>query len=399
MSSRVISGIFDAKEPEFSHKLSDLERLSGENSHDIRMLVDTIQHFKDLALKLDLDRDDTTSRELYHALITQSKKASAKLEERLGVNESDTPAQAVKKCAAYLEKRTSWRKFWCVKQSVLKKQLKSNPPKKTMKILGLRSTDSTLKREPVVQTLILAKLIEGSGWQKNYIDQAASMTNSDFDDQEISINVIDHKRLFSLKKAGVDLRRTVYSSDESAGLVVAPAARRFEGDVLFYFDTLINHINGVINRSAFYRYRGLRPDFFATLKDIRENGFKRISFISWPVRWSAVMHSIQYHGNRKLAERLDLNMPSYDLFGLSTAREIQSFGIWENGFVYVDRSGDLVSTHLSDVIVNSINKNNFENSYNEFGKNRLYDELFSRYLAHERVAEDILEGESMPAYE
>lgn len=389
MSSRVISGIFDAKEPEFSHRISDLERLSGGSSHDIRMLVDTIHHFKNLSKRLNLDHEDTTPDELYHSLVIQSKKDSEKLAERLGIKESDTPAQVAAKCAAYLEKRTGWRKFWCVKQSVLKRQLKSNPPKRTMKILGFRSVDSLLKREPAVQTLILAKIIEGPGWQKNYVDQAGAMTNSDFDEQNITIKIISPGRLVSLKKTEIDLRRIVYSSEESSDIIIAPSARRFEGDVMFYFDTIINHINGIINRSAFYRYKGLQPDFFETLKSIREGGFKRVSFINWPIRWSAVMHSIQHHGNRKLAERLDLNIPAHDLFGLSTEREMQQFGIWENGLVYSDKIGSLVSTHLSDAIINAVNRNNFESSYNEFGKNRLYDELFSRYLAHEEVVDDV----------
>lgn len=394
MSSRVISGIFDAKEPEFSHSIHDLERLSGQSGHDIRVLVDSIQHFKNLSGRLNLDHQDTTPHELYHSLVVQSQKDSERLAEHLGIKQSDTPSQVVKKCAAYLEKRTDWRKFWCVKQSVLKKQLKANSPKKTMKTLGFRSIDSLLKREPVAQTLILAKVIEGSTWQRNYIDQAGAMTNSDFDEQKIAIRIISAVRLSSLKKAGVDLKRVVYSSEESSDIVVAPVPRRFKGDVIFYFDTIINHINGIISRSAFYRYKGLQPDFFETLKDIREDGFKKVSFINWPIRWSAIMHSIQQHGNRKLAERLDLNIPAYELFGLSAEKEMRSFGIWEKGLVYSDRSGLIISTHLSDIIINAINKNNFEIAYKEFGKNRLYDELFSRYLVHDEVIDDIFKEES-----
>ncbi len=389
MSSRVISGIFDAKEPEFSHSILDLERLSGGDSHDIRLLVDTLHHFKNISGQLNLDHSDTTPKELYHSLVAQSKKDSQRLEERLGINSSDSPAQTVEKCAAYLQKRVGWRKFWCVKQSVIKRQLKANPPKRTMKILGFRSIDSLLKREPAVQTLILAKIIEGGSWYKKYIDQAGSMTNSDFDEQIINIRTIDTLRISSLRKAQVDLKRIVFSSDESSDIVVVPHSRRFEGDTIFYFDTIINHINGIINRSAYYRFKGLRPDFFRTLREIRENGFKKVSFINWPVRWSAVMHSIQHHGNRKLAEKLDLNVPSHDLFGLSTEKEMQKFGIWERGLVYRDREGLLVSTHLSDVIINAINQNSFEDSYSEFGKNRLYDELFARYLMYENVVDDI----------
>lgn len=394
MSSRVISSIFDAKEPEFSHSISDLERLSGSNGHDIRVLVDTIHHFKNLSKHLDLDREDTTPQELYHSLVIQSKKDSEKLAERLGVQQSDTSAQVMEKCAAYLAKRTSWRKFWCVKQSVLKKQLKVNSPKKVMKVLGFRSVDSMLKREPAVQTLILSKIIEGASWRKSYIDQAGAMTNSDFDEQKITIRIISPARLVSLKKAEIYLKRIIYSSEESSDIIIAPPSRRFDGDVMFYFDTIINHINGIINRSAFYRFKSLQPDFFETLKNIRESGFKRVSFINWPIRWSAVMHSIQYQGNHNLAQRLDLNIPMYDLFGLSTEKEMQQFGIWEKGLVYSDKSGSLVSTHLSDAIINAINKNNFEDSYNEFGKNRLYDELFSRYLVHSEVLDDIFKEDS-----
>jgi hypothetical protein len=258
-----------------------------------------------------------------------------------------------------------------------------------MKILGFRSADSLLKREPVIQTLILAGIIEGASWQKSYVDQAGAMTNSDFDDQKIAIRVVGSSRLTSLKKAEINLSRIVYSNDESSDIIIAPARQRFDGDVLFYFDTIINHINGIISRSAFYRYKGLRPGFFQTLKDIRESGFKKVSFINWPIRWSAVVYSIQHHGNRKLAERLDLNIPAHELFGLSTEREMQQFGIWERGLVYGDKTGSIVSTHLSDAIINAINKNSFENSYNEFGKNRLYNELFSRYLIHDNVIDDI----------
>ncbi|MEX2014313.1 MAG: hypothetical protein WD885_00050 [Candidatus Saccharimonadales bacterium] len=258
-----------------------------------------------------------------------------------------------------------------------------------MKILGFRSVDSLLKREPAIQTLVLAKMIEGVGWQENYINQAGAMTNSDFDEQKINFNIISPSRLVSLKKSKIDLRRVVFSSEESADIIIAPPGWRFEGDVMFYFDTIINHINGIISRSAFYRFKGLQPDFFETLKDIRENGFKKASFINWPIRWSAVMHSIQHHGNRRLAQRLDLNVPAHELFGLSAEREMQRFGVWEKGFAYGDKTGSIMSTHLSDAIINAINKNDFENSYNEFGKNRLSDELFSRYLAHYEVIDDI----------
>lgn len=389
MSSRVISSIFDAKEPEFSHRIADFEKLSGRNSHDVRVLVDTIHHFKNLSASLNLDRHDTTPQEIYHALVIKLKEDSEKLAERLSIVSSDSPDRVAIKCAEYLEKRTSWRKFWCIKQSILKKQLKSNPPKNVVKKLGFRSVDSLLKREPTVQTLILAKIIESPSWQKVYVDQAASMTNSDFDEQNISIRTISPKRLASLRKSGITLNQIVYSSQESSDIIIAPYTRRFEGDVMFYFDTIINHINGIISRSAFYRYKGMRPDFFEVLKDIRKNGFKKSSTISWPVRWSAVIHSIQHYGNGDLAGRLDLNIPAHDLFGLSTEREVQQFGIWEKGLIYSDRSGALVSTHLSDIIINAVNKNDFENSYNEFGKNRLYDELFARYLSHEAVIDDI----------
>lgn len=395
MSSRRISGIFNAKEPEFTHSIYELEKLSGRSSHDIRVFVDLMHHFNNLSKELNLDHTDTTPAELYHSLIIQFQNDSKKLSDRLGVNVSDSPAEVAGKCIAYLEKRTEWRKFWCVKQSVLKKQLKNNPPKKVMKVLGLRSMDSLLKREPITQTLILAKIVEGISWRRNYIDQANSMTNSDFDEQKIAIKIISSARLTSLKKAEIRLKQVVYSSEESSYIIVAPADRRFEGDVMFYFDTLVNHINGVISRSAFYRFKGLRPDFFESLKAIRQDGFKQTSFINWPIRWSAIMHSIQHHGNRNLAERLDLNVQAHNLFGLSTERELQQFGIWEKGFVYSDKHGSIVSTNLSDVIINAVNQNSFEESYNEFGKNRLYDELFSRYLNHDRVVDSMLSEEGL----
>ena len=385
MASYKISRILQAKEPEFSHTIQDLEQLSGHNSHDIRVLSGNVRRFNNLARKLGLDENDSTLKELYFALKNQANKDADNLAKILKIKKSDTPKQAIKKCVEHLESRIGKREFWCLKQSVAKNQLKANPPKKVMKILGLRSVDSILKREPIPQIYIFAGMLESSKWINTHIEQAKQLTNNDFNNKKIKFIFIAEAKLARLRKNHVGLNQIIYSHQEFSEIYIAPPKGRFDGDVLFYFDTLINHANALIARSTFYRYFGLKINFFDIVAKMRKYGFKNTSLLNWPFRWPAILHAINYHDNEKILDWLYPDAQKEDFATLSVADTDDSLSHWGGTAVTSDSDGQILSANLSDVAVNSINNTPFESAYNEFGTSGLHDELYARYFAHDNV--------------
>lgn len=395
MISKKISLALGAREPEFSHKIKKLEELSGNQGHDIRLAIQMQQSLNNIAEKLHLDKNDTTLKEMYHGLTAAAKKDSIQLGKTLQIKDDDLPEQVVKKCVTYLENRISDRLFWCLKNSTAKKQLKENPPKKLMKALGLRSVDSLLKRESVTQILIFAASIENSAWLKKHIDQARSLTNSDFNEQKINFEIVTKAWRQNLRKSNIDLSKIIFSHTELPTVVIAPPNKRFDYDVLFYFDSLINHINGIVLRSSFFRYKGVHPNFFETMSTIRSHGFRNVALLHEPFNWSSVVHTIKRKNNSNLAEKLDLNVEPSDFHTLSTAEELDRNSIWKNDLLHADDNGASVSSNLSDVILNAVNNYPWEKSYKEYGKNKLQDELFSRYLNHNKIIDSIFESQSV----
>lgn len=397
MTSKKISNILDAKEPEFSHSIQNLERLSGKDGHDIRLVSDTIQNFRTLADHLGLDKNDTTLKELYYALVHQAKQDSKKLAELLKIADDDAPLIAIEKCVKYLEKKIQNRKFWCLKHSTARKEIKANPPKKLMKTLGIRSIDSLIKREPIVPILILSNRVESASWREKTVEQASTITNSDFDDQKIGFHYVRDNRQKQLKKQNIILKQIVYSHNEFSDIVIVPPNKRFDGDVLFYFDAITNHINRIITRSTYYRYKGVHANYFEVIKNVRKNGFKSTSYDNWPFSWSAILHSIKHKENSKIVDTLDPNLRLEDMLTISTPEDIEHLGIWVEDIVYIDENGYVLSTNVSDTIVNAVNKTPYEKAFTETGKNKLHDELFSRYLVSENVLEDIFSVDSTDA--
>src|SRR4051812_28376355 len=95
--SRLISDILEASEPAFSHMVQDWERLIGRPAIDVRLSAEVINSTADLVKLLGLDPKDTTSREFYYALNKKALEDERLLSGHLGVGQSDTPAQLVKK--------------------------------------------------------------------------------------------------------------------------------------------------------------------------------------------------------------------------------------------------------------------------------------------------------------
>jgi hypothetical protein len=148
--SRAIAALLNEPEHLVRKAVKILEDKNGYPSHDVRHLADNIQRVRAKIAELNLDPDDTTAEELYHALLVKFQKDSKEFDACLGA-ENQTYDQRVETAINLVSKKLKLPEVWTLKSQAAKQLLKSEPPKKLMKFLGYRSVDSLIKRQNLAE--------------------------------------------------------------------------------------------------------------------------------------------------------------------------------------------------------------------------------------------------------
>lgn len=384
--SRLISEILNAPEPSFSQQIEQLELLAGRPGIDIKLATELPRIYIEKAKALNLDENDTMARELYFSMSKLALSNSNDLAKMLEIKDDDSSRQMVRKSIKYVEKKIGRKNIWALKSSVARRQLKENPPKKLMKIFGIRSIESALKRESLSLFYCFASFTESSAWFNKYVAQAGRLTNSDFDSRTISISIIPASRQNQLAKADIRLNQIVFSDQESAGIEIAVPEKRFEGDVLFVVDSLLTQIKIMLRRSAYYRHQGFKTEFFSKVEKIRAGGFRYVEMDNHPFDWPTLIHATTELGTPSIIQDHEPMLSAEDLL-VPSLHQLARFDFWRHPFGLHKKDGIVISFNVSDMIVNAVNNTAPEKAYVENARDALRWELFGRYLNHSRVHE------------
>jgi hypothetical protein len=390
--SRIISDILGAPEPNFSHLLQEWERKAGRPSHDVRLVSDMSTRAKEALSSLGFDQDDTTAHELYFALQHKVQNDNIRIARAIGVEDSDDPVEMLQKVVAWVEKQDIYRDVWVLKQSVIKTFLQKQPPKILMKTLGLRSAESMLKRNSPCELLPLAYTLEKQEWSQKFRQGFKKLKVSDFQVKPISIYVCSDERVQKLKKAGYPVTRIVTPCYELGSMSLIPPQSRFTGDVLAITVSLLETIADLRRHSAYYRVLSVRRDFGNRFYEVCDHGITQASRLLAHMGWNSVhKHLI---GNRDFFDEVEQpHLMHEDMYTSSTTQVLShadpGLAFWD-GLEYVffaPRNQYPVSLHLVDVITNASNRYPYQQATTHYGKARLWDELWSRYLANETLSE------------
>lgn len=384
--TKYISDILQAREPHFTHQLRDLERLSHRSGEDLKLVSHLIQARTQLLQALNLDKQDTTAKELYFALRKKASDDSKALEKKLNIKSDDAPEKVVQSCIDFVLKQTKNPKVWTLKASVVRKQLKAIPPSKLLKFFALRSIDSALKREPLTQLIVFAEKVEGKKWFDSYKNYASKLTVSDFDYQKIEVSYVKQQRVSKLKKSKLNLSQTINLNYDFAGIVITPLDKRFEGDVLFYVNGIVDGIRQLKYASLFLKIKSLDPEFSKIIAAIREKGFNAIASRHSRFGWHPYAHKIDYKQDND--DPFALSIFEDDLPNVKITHVIEDGSTWRHEILLVKDKNHLISCNLSDVIINLANNHLPEESIVKFGQSALRTELYRRYLAHPNISEN-----------
>lgn len=385
--ARLISEILRVSEPAFTHEINRLEALAGHPKVDVRLVSELASGWRELASEIGLDGRDTTARELYFGLQKKAYEQDAILAKKLGITDHDDIEKVVHAAVEYVQSRLKERPVWVLKNSVARSQLKANPPKKTLKIVGLRSIDSAIKSEPVSELTIFARKIEPKTWRDIYVSQACKIKNTDFNRKPIEISIVDKKRSERMQKAGYSLGSLIYRHEETGGILIVLPAGRFACDVLFFVDSLLREANAVRRFSAFTKYLSVRPDFAQWLEILRTRSLDYTAARIFSFGWSPIHHLLHNIALEEGDAPFEPQLDHEDVFLIG--HSIGPLGGHQH-LVIKDKDGTVISCNISDIIINAANRAPAEGSVAAHGRRELHNELFSRYLRHDSVLEDFL---------
>lgn len=125
-----LARLLGVSEPVVAVTIRQLEDASGHPSVDVRLLSEIIQKSHQKTAELGLDPRDTTSHELYILLQDKLRADNERLLEELGCTRTSTANDVLKCVVDAVSALNIPKSCWTIKASVLKKMLKTLPPKK-----------------------------------------------------------------------------------------------------------------------------------------------------------------------------------------------------------------------------------------------------------------------------
>jgi hypothetical protein len=393
--SKTLANYFDHDRVEFSHLVKDWEARAGGPAHDIKLYSDMRSKAIQAVKKLGLDPVDTINAELYFALQERARQDNDRLANLIGVNDHDSPDQLLNKVTKWILKNSHNIELWMVRPTTVRAIIKKNPPKNVMKSLGLRSVDSMLKRDNIAEILSLGEELENNAYKQKLINAFKKIKVSDFDQRKVTFDLIDSKRVEKLQKTDFNVSKVVLPNYILGSVTLVPPKSRFPLDVLAITLVISESLSEMRRHSAFYRTLSVRPDFGEQFARASEIGIYHASRSLSEIGWNSIHKHLV--GNEDFFNNLDQPYLSIDEFKAEPAVHMLSridpyFEYWkdlEYVFYSHNQSGP-VSLNLIDVVINASNKHSYHKRSLSYAKNKLWEELWTRYLLHEHIADDIL---------
>lgn len=163
--SKLLSQLLGQPEHLLTQTIKRLEEKNGYPSHDIRLSAANEHIVRIKLAQLGLDPDDTTARELYHALQSKFQDDSRQFQAQFRrANDGFDASSAV--AARLVSDSLELPQTWALKTSSAKELLRKHPPKKVMRRLHYRSIESLLKREDLSGVYLLLDKLESATWNK-----------------------------------------------------------------------------------------------------------------------------------------------------------------------------------------------------------------------------------------
>lgn len=394
--SRKLSELLGASEPLFSISLQRLEQASGHHSVDVRLTAEIIGKTHQKMRELGLDPKYTNGRELHHALVGLARLHDSFLAKKLGITDHGDVKEVLRAIAASSGNLPVITDTWAIKTSVLRRLLKTVPPKKVMKVLKYRSVDSMLKRESPSELLGGARFVESDDWHSKFLSQYAKLQPSDFENRKIEIIYYDPAKWDDAATDYVHrTRHTVSHLKETGAVLLAPLpVDRMPGLTITTLPLVLHYINEIRTYSAYFKSCQASPEFGEILfKTIQHDPNEHFVMSGHNVHWRV----LQRHYGRagRFSEVFEPHLTGEDMAWQSAEAMLYKIEpalyFWRDmDYVGGFYDGQPVSFNILDVAISAVNNLNYGYQSTSHMRTALWHELMSRYLARPSLERQVI---------
>lgn len=397
--AKILRDLLDAEEPIFSLSLQQLERASGKQGTDARLIGEIREKIRRGLDALHLDAQDTTDREHYTALLARISADNDRVTRLIGGTDPDDVRMMIPLIVSAVEKMKLNRSCWVLKRSVAKRLLKSMPPKKLMKHLGYRSVDSMLKHENIDEVYTALRFSEGGDWLNAYNELFKTIKPSDFETRDIAIVVMDHEKYVDLAEHFVEKKlHNITHTKEMGVIVVVPMhATRMKGITLKTLPLIFHYINEIRLYSSFFKLKQVNKNFGETVVEtlIADTG-DAAQMAGQYVHWRVIQ---RYFGKMKDERHPEAFQPHVHPEDLHWRRATEllvqldpEMKFWHD-MDYVGQmcdDGQPITYNMMDVSLAYSNNESYKTRYFYHFRESLWNEIFMRYMGHKNLEDQIL---------
>ncbi len=395
--SRSLAEYLGISSPSFIHQIASLEKSAGEPAEDIKLSNEISLQTKSKVKALGLDPNDTTLEELYASLKQIFLRDNTVLES--SIIELEGEQSIHKSISKNLNQIISNKNCFSLKNSVVKNQLRINPPMKLLRKLGYTSIESILKKEPTPIILALALAVEDEKWKENYYNLYISLRPSDFEEKKIQIfEPKSSKRWQALsQEIAKSQSTTVISTKELGSIILLPINEQIKGLTLASLIFALDSINQISISSVFSKINQVKDNFGQVIAAAFRGKTDSLALIAeQDVPWhlihkfySKFKDKFPFHIFEPHVQKENFNLINIEEV-LSTIHPCFEFWFGTEYLAYKDQM-QAVSLNIKDVAINAVNNLDYSEASNAYFKDGLWTELMLRYISQSHLEQSILE--------
>lgn len=398
--SKFLRDLLDAEEPLFSLSLRDLEKASGHQGVDVKLIADITRETHQATRELGLDHKNTTGKELYQALLARMKADNERVTKIVGGKDSDDVRHIVPFLVDAANKVKFNRKVFVLKHDKAKDLLRQMPPQKLMERLGYETVEDLFNGENFSEMYTALRFSEGPDWLNEYDELFKTVTAEDYEERDIEIIVMDHDKYVDLAEHFVKKKlHNVTHTKEMGVIVIVPMhAKRVKGLTLKTLPLLFHYLNEVKLYSTFFKLKSKTSKHFGetVMETLIADPGKAAQMAGHHVHWRVIQ---RYFGKLKDESHLEAFEPHVQPEDLHWRRAEEllydidpEMKFWKGrDWVGMDFEEGPVTLNFVDVALSYSNEISYEDRYIYHFRESLWNELFARYMGMTNLKQQVLQ--------
>jgi hypothetical protein len=387
--SRLLVQLLRADERKFRAFIERLERACLNPGVDIRLSAEIITKTREKARTLGLDAVDTTAREMYFALKNKIAQDDLKLKNKLKIDDKSISGNTEKlaKTATKLSKKEL---TLCVSAVGVKRILQAVPPRRTMRLLKLRSLESVLKREDPRVLYVLALQIEDSSWKSQVHAKIKRLQSKDINWQAVQVLCVPMAWM-EKSQDHISHHGFMISCTDIGVVTLLPVIKKYTpGTVTMSLGLILQAVQRLSIGTLPYRRQGFIQGYQNIMPEIAHNKQPALMPIhGLAPSWRAVhqLLSLGFIEDDGPEVELILSDLTWESTEMKLASLVPDFDFWvDTHFLGVKTDEEPVSLHILDVAREVVVDSNYDSRLAKHLEGSIWNEIQIRYLKQDAMS-------------